>query len=105
MLKNVLSSWSLTAKTQRQWVFTGVFCVLATSVVVGLEGEIRLRRLPVLAEKAAHSTAALVGGELGSSFAAVLSLGTTMEGMRAADHPPSRDSTRRHGPQPVAPAR
>jgi methyl-accepting chemotaxis protein len=92
MFKNALSSWSLTAKLSISAVLLCVLCVLATSAVVGFQAKDQAEAAAgELAEKAAHSTAAQVGGELGSGFSAVLTLGTTIEGMRAADHAPSRE--------------
>ncbi|HEY9094884.1 MAG TPA: hypothetical protein VIN35_03995, partial [Hydrogenophaga sp.] len=70
MFKNALSSWSLTAKLSVSAVLLCVLCVLATSAVVGLKARDQAEvSAGALAEKAAHSTAAQVGGELGNSFA------------------------------------
>ncbi|MFP8778857.1 methyl-accepting chemotaxis protein [Hydrogenophaga sp. RWCD_12] len=85
-------AWSLTAKLSLASVALCVLCVAATSAVVGLKSSDRARQAASeQAGLAADHAAAQIGAELGGSFAAVLTLGTTMEGMKAAGHPPSRD--------------
>ncbi|MGI9217960.1 MAG: methyl-accepting chemotaxis protein [Hydrogenophaga sp.] len=87
-----LGVWSLTTKLTVTAVLLCVCCVAATSVVVGLQASARAQAAAnAQADKAADQAAAQVGGELGRSFAAVLAMGANMEGMRAANHPPSRD--------------
>jgi methyl-accepting chemotaxis protein len=89
---SILSAWSLTAKLSASAVALCVLCVLATSAVVGLQASDRAEAsAEALAEMAARSTAARVGGELGSRFAAVRGMAASMEGMRASGHAPSRD--------------
>ncbi len=86
-----LGAWSLTTKLTVAAVLLCVCCVAATSVVVGLQASARAQAAAnAQAATAADHAAAQVGGELGRSFAAVLALGASMEGMRAAAHPPSR---------------
>ena len=87
-----LGVWSLTTKLTVTAVLLCVCCVAATSVVVGLQASDRAQAAAnAQADTAANQAAAQVGGELGRSFAAVLALGASMEGMRSASHPPSRD--------------
>jgi len=87
-----LFSWSLTAKLSVASVLLCVLCVTVTTVVVGMKAsDNAAASAGAQADVAASKTAALVGGELGSSFAAVKSMASAMEGMRAADHAPTRD--------------
>ncbi|MGM9426346.1 methyl-accepting chemotaxis protein [Hydrogenophaga sp. MI9] len=85
-------AWSLTAKLSLASVALCVLCVAATSAVVGLKSSERARQAAGdQAALAAEHAAAQIGGELGRSFAAVLTFGATLEGMKSSGHPPSRD--------------
>ncbi|MBT9552093.1 MAG: HAMP domain-containing protein [Hydrogenophaga sp.] len=87
-----LDSWSLTTKLTVASVLLCVLCVTATSVVVGLQASTRAQTAAnAQANEAADLAAARVASELGSSFSAVNTLAATLQGMRAASHPPSRD--------------
>jgi methyl-accepting chemotaxis protein len=87
-----LSGWSLTAKLTLCAVLLCVLCVATTGAVVGLQSGAKARESAAAqAALAADHSAAQVGGELGSSFSAVLAFASSLEGMRAAGHPPSRD--------------
>ena len=86
------AAWSLTAKLSLASVFLCVLCVGATSAVVGLQSSARARQAASdQAALAADQAAGDIRGELGRSFAAVLTFGATLEGMKAAGHPPARD--------------
>ena len=85
-------AWSLTAKLTLAAVALCVLCVAATSAVVGLDAGDRARQAASdQAALAAEQAAAQVAGELGRSFSAVLAFGASLEGMKAAGHPPSRE--------------
>jgi methyl-accepting chemotaxis protein len=85
-------AWSLTTKLSLSAVLLCVLCVGATSAVVGLQASDRARQAASeQARLVAEQAAAQVGGELGSSFASVLGMASSMEGMRSADHAPSRE--------------
>ncbi len=89
---NSLHAWSLTAKLTTSAVMLCAVCVLVTSAVVGMQASDRAESSALAqAESAARAAAAQVGGELGQSFASVTALASTMEGMRASGHTPSRD--------------
>ncbi|QBM27111.1 methyl-accepting chemotaxis protein [Hydrogenophaga pseudoflava] len=85
-------AWSLTTKLSLSAVLLCVLCVGATSAVVGLQASDRARQAASeQARVVAEQAAAQVGGELGRSFAAVLGMAASMEGMKSAGHPPSRE--------------
>ena len=87
-----LGVWSLTTQLTVAAVALCVLCVTATSAVVGLQASTRAQAAAnAQADEAADLAAARVASELGGSFAAVNTLAATMQGMRAAGHPPSRD--------------
>ena len=87
-----LGVWSFTAKLTVASVLLCVLCVGATSAVVGLQASARAQSAAnAQADQAADLAAARVAGELGGGFSAVNTLATTLQGMQAAAHPPSRD--------------
>lgn len=87
-----LGGWSLTTKLAAASTLLCVLCVVATGAVLGLQASERAQDAAHdQAALAADKTAAQVAGELGRSFAAVNALASTLQGMRAEGHAPSRE--------------
>ena len=85
-------SLSLTAKLAIAATALCVLCVAATSTVMGLQTSGMARdQANEQARLAAREAAGLVANELGRSFGAVKTLATTLQGMKAAGHAPSRE--------------
>ncbi len=83
---------SLTAKLALAATALCVLCVAATSTVMGLQTSGMAReQADEQARLAAREAAGLVANELGRSFGAVKTLATTLQGMKASGHAPSRD--------------
>jgi methyl-accepting chemotaxis protein len=83
---------SLTAKLSIAATALCVLCVAATSTVMGLRTSgMAHEQADEQALLAAREAAGAVANELGRSFGAVRTLATTMQGMKASGHAPSRD--------------
>ena len=86
------TNWSLTAKLCVAATSLCVLCVGATSIVLGVRTADSAReQADQLASVAAREAAGNVAAEIGRSFAAVKTLAHSLEGMKAAGQPPSRD--------------
>ena len=87
-----LARRTLTAKLAIAATFLCVLCVAATGTVLGVQtSHLAREQADEHAMLAAREAAGLVAIELGSSFGAVKTLATTMQGMKASGHAPSRD--------------
>ena len=83
---------SLTAKLAIAATALCVLCVAATSTVMGLRtSAMAHEQADEQALLAAREAAGAVANELGRSFGAVKTLATTLQGMKASGHAPSRD--------------
>ena len=86
------SAWSLTAKLTLAATVLCVLCVGTVSSVIGWQmSDMARDDAAKQADLAANEVAVSVAGELGSSFSTVQAYAATLQGMKQAGRPPSRD--------------